>query len=600
MDKKKFLQQVYSKIKEKGIPQAENKEDCINILSDDVVIFKIDSKGGMFYSSDKKIANLVDELHDKIQPIVTDVGEYLKAMETAPELKARDFNMAYRILAEFNDTVFAATEHSNGSFEFATWDRHKDSLYHGHYFTDYRVAKQDFATRSGLISKQLVFDTEELIEIYRSLADTESGGYELSDKQEELIEKIQNKIKDTETHKFNFEKEDSYSDIVLKDVPRVVKSGEKDVVVLFDVENFSKLLYPEKISIKSVKGKECVKGDEKAPYNVYNGIVVPFEPDGFERDYIVTVPDGTIMLDDGLNKELVFNVHNDIEYVVPENFLISVSPMVEHIKYISGEREDITITIKIKDGFKVDKSKPIYFNRESIEYSTDITGGCTTLSFTVNVTEAKKHNVEFGEGLVIGPNGEKLGPKHNYNFSVVNINTVDLPENLIFTDLPVDHWAIDYIVQLALDNIISGYEDKTFKPGGNVTRSELAKMLSVAFDLEGASIYDDIEGHWAKGYIEDCGEFIPGEEDRFRPNDEATRQDVAVALVNILENTKKRKLQEGTLSFNDVPMIDTEYIPHIGKAVEGGIISGYSDGTFRPQEPITRAEVATMIYRVYR
>lgn len=404
----------------------------------------------------------------------------------------------------------------------------------------------------------------------------------------------------TETHKFNFEKEDSYSDIVLKDVPRVVKSGEKDVVVLFDVENFSKLLYPEKISIKSVKGKECVKGDEKAPYNVYNGIVVPFEPDGFERDYIVTVPDGTIMLDDGLNKELVFNVHNDIEYVVPENFLISVSPMVEHIKYISGEREDITITIKIKDGFKVDKSKPIYFNRESIEYSTDITGGCTTLSFTVNVTEAKKHNVEFGEGLVIGPNGEKLGPKHNYDFSVVNINTVDLPENLIFTDLPVDHWAIDYIVQLALDNIISGYEDKTFKPGGNVTRSELAKMLSVAFDLEGTSIYDDIEGHWAKGYIEDCGEFIPGEEDRFRPNDEATRQDVAVALVNILENTKKRKLQEGTLSFNDVPMIDTEYIPHIGKAVEGGIISGYSDGTFRPQEPITRAEVATMIYRVYR
>lgn len=75
--------------------------------------------------------------------------------------------------------------------------RHKDSLYRGHYYTDYRAAKQDFAIRSGLIPKQLVFDTEELIEIYRSLADTESGGYELSDKQEELIEKIQNKIKDS-------------------------------------------------------------------------------------------------------------------------------------------------------------------------------------------------------------------------------------------------------------------------------------------------------------------------------------------------------------------------------------------------------------------
>ena len=42
MDKKKYLQQAYSKIKEKGISQAEIKEDCINIIADDVVIFKID------------------------------------------------------------------------------------------------------------------------------------------------------------------------------------------------------------------------------------------------------------------------------------------------------------------------------------------------------------------------------------------------------------------------------------------------------------------------------------------------------------------------------------------------------------------------------
>jgi len=66
-------------------------------------------------------------------------------------------------------------------------------------------------------------------------------------------------------------------------------------------------------------------------------------------------------------------------------------------------------------------------------------------------------------------------------------------------------------------HILSGYEDKTFKPGGNVTRSELAKMISVVFDLEETSIYSDVEG---------------------------------------------------TLSLNDIPMIDTEYIPHIGKALE--------------------------------
>ena len=60
------------------------------------------------------------------------------------------------------------------------------------------------------------------------------------------------------------------------------------------------------------------------------------------------------------------------------------------------------------------------------------------------------------------------------------------------------------------------------------------------------------------------------------------------------------KLQESKLTFDDIPMIDEEYLSHIGKAVSGGIISGYGDGTFRPQEPITRAEVATMIYRIIR
>jgi len=50
MDKKKFLQQVYSKIKEKGISNAKLYDTCIDICLDDAVIFKIDNKGGMFYS----------------------------------------------------------------------------------------------------------------------------------------------------------------------------------------------------------------------------------------------------------------------------------------------------------------------------------------------------------------------------------------------------------------------------------------------------------------------------------------------------------------------------------------------------------------------
>lgn len=404
----------------------------------------------------------------------------------------------------------------------------------------------------------------------------------------------------TETQKFYFEKENSYCDIVLGDVPHINKSGVTDVVISFEIENFSKLLYPEKISVKSVEGKECVLFGDRKTINVYSRIIIPFEPDGLDRDYIVTIPAGTIMLETGLNNELTFEVHNEIEYVVPQNFLLSTSPAENHIKYISGEQEDITITIKIKDEFEVDDSKPLYFNGEKVDFATEIEQNGTTLSFTVNAKAANEYNVEFGEGLVIAENGERNASKYNYSFSVVDINTLDVPEKAIFIDLPTDHWAFDYITQLAIDDIISGYEDKTFKPNGYVTRAELAKMLAASFGLEGTAKYSDVNNHWADTYISSVGEFVPVKDDKFRPNDEATRQDVAVALVNILDKTERMKLHIIKLTFDDMQMIDKEYVAHIGKAVSGGIISGYGDGTFRPQELITRAEVATMICRIIK
>lgn len=84
-------------------------------------------------------------------------------MDSSTELKARDFRMSYRKLAEYNDVVLAGTKHSDGSFEFATWDYKNNSLYHGHYTTDYKGAKKDFATRSGLVNKQLQFNKNELV-----------------------------------------------------------------------------------------------------------------------------------------------------------------------------------------------------------------------------------------------------------------------------------------------------------------------------------------------------------------------------------------------------------------------------------------------------
>lgn len=414
-----------------------------------------------------------------------------------------------------------------------------------------------------------------------------------------LLELIYNDGK-SESYNFYFEKEDAYSDIKLDDEPHINKSGANEFVISFEIGNFSKLLYPDKISVKSSSGKECALNGERKTQNIYNRIVVPFEPDALDRDYSVTIPAGVIMLEDGVNNEFVFDVQNKIEYVIPNNFLASTSPVAEHIRYISSESEDITVTITIKKEFRVDDTKPLFFNYEKVNYNSKTSDNGTVLTFNANVETAKKYNIEFGEGMIIGANGEKNGSKQNYNFSVVDINTINLPEKAIFTDVPTDHWAFDYISQLAIDDIITGYEDKSFKPNGFVTRGELAKMLAVSFKTTGNSAYSDVKNHWASQYIAEVGEFIPIKDKLFEADSNATRQDVAVALVNILDSEKTISLQEKKLDFDDSPMIDKEYISQIGKAVNAGIISGYEDGTFRPQEPITRAEVAAMIYRILK
>ena len=120
-----------------------------------------------------------------------------ESMEAAPQLKASGLEGDYRILADFNGTVLAGS-HSKYGVQFVTWDWDygRTRVAHGHYFMEnYDGAKQDFATRSGLIQKEQLFSPEQMTEIYRCCADSVAGEFfELTDKQEEVIRSIQQQI----------------------------------------------------------------------------------------------------------------------------------------------------------------------------------------------------------------------------------------------------------------------------------------------------------------------------------------------------------------------------------------------------------------------
>lgn len=100
------------------------------------------------------------------------------------------------MLADFNGTVLAGHPTQYG-VHFVTWNWNFDrtGLNYGRYFQEnYSGAKQDFATRSGLISKQQIFNEVQLTEIYRCCADTLDAGFDLTYDQEQRIKGVQEQI----------------------------------------------------------------------------------------------------------------------------------------------------------------------------------------------------------------------------------------------------------------------------------------------------------------------------------------------------------------------------------------------------------------------
>lgn len=112
------------------------------------------------------------------------------------------------------------------------------------------------------------------------------------------------------------------------------------------------------------------------------------------------------------------------------------------------------------------------------------------------------------------------------------------PCGMRFTDLPDSHWAYQYVAYLYCRNVVSGYSDGTFRPNNASTRGQFTKMVVLGF---GWTLWNP---YWP--------------------------------------------------SFNDVPP-GSDFYEYVETAHLRGIINGYDDGSFRPGNPVTRAQATKML-----
>ena len=181
-----------------------------------------------------------------------------------------------------------------------------------------------------------------------------------------------------------------------------------------------------------------------------------------------------------------------------------------------------------------------------------------------------------------------------------------------FTDVSRSDWYYEFVDLVTSKGYFNGVADKTFAPAENMTR---AMFVTVLFRFHGAkgdssqsAFVDVAPGEWYTAAINwaAANKIVDGVGNgKFAPNDPITRAQMCAMIERYLDLYRKAwKVtlpESGSLSV----MVDESAIPAYALAAvkqcqRHGLVNGFEDGTFRPNDLSTRAQVAAVIYRMSR
>ena len=212
---------------------------------------------------------------------------------------------------------------------------------------------------------------------------------------------------------------------------------------------------------------------------------------------------------------------------------------------------------------------------------------------------AKEYLYDIAEAGYNHLGGEYYRNKVGEVIDVWNLTQYD---NKKFRDV-IGHWAEKEIMFLAEKGWISGYLDGTYKPNKPVTRAQAAKIISNFLGLtptnEKISFSDVNQNHWALDVVNLVAQhkIMNGIGDgRFAPDAIVTRAQMAQIIYNAGFYSHSTNNQMN--SFVDVDHNHWAY-EAIETMKQEGILNGYRDGRFGPNDSTSRAQLAVIIYRLY-
>jgi hypothetical protein len=188
---------------------------------------------------------------------------------------------------------------------------------------------------------------------------------------------------------------------------------------------------------------------------------------------------------------------------------------------------------------------------------------------------------------------------HFTKFAVMAVKKSDEQEQTL-NDI-IGHWAEDSIKELVSLGAITGYPDQTFKPNNDITRAEFATVLVKAFMLESKTgkVFNDTASHWAKDAIATAAAhgIVNGYSDTTFGPNDNITREQMAVMIARAANLT---IGEQGLTFSDCSKISGWAEDAVAAVANAEIIKGYPDGSFQPQGRATRAEAVTMIVRALK